>query len=67
MTVSDDDLRAAAERRHKLEAETDKAVADLRALCLQAIDEGRAKLAVHKLTGVSRNTLDDWLEKRSRG
>ena len=39
---------------------------DLRLRVLQAIDSGKSKMAAHKTFGVSRSTIDDWIELRAR-
>ncbi len=38
---------------------------DLRLKALAAIDGGQKKMAVHRLFGISRSTLDDWLGLRA--
>lgn len=38
---------------------------DLRLRVLRAVDSGMSKMAAHKLFGVSRSTIDDWLQLRS--
>ena len=37
---------------------------DLRLRALSALDGGLSKMAVHRVFGISRSTLDDWLELR---
>ncbi len=37
---------------------------DLRLLVLRAVDSGQSKLSVHRSFGISRSTIDDWLELR---
>jgi len=64
MAITDEQLRAAAERRRDLTAQARDATAELRALCLQAIAEGKAKYAVAKATGVSRTTIEAWLGEK---
>ncbi len=39
---------------------------DLRLKALAAIDGGQKKMVVHRLFGISRSTLDDWLLLRDR-
>ena len=38
---------------------------DLRLRVLGAVDGGMSKMAAHKLFGVSRSTIDDWLQLRA--
>jgi hypothetical protein len=64
MAVTDEQLRSAAERRRTLAEQKTAATAELKALCLQAIAEGKAKYAVARATGVSRTTLDAWAAER---
>lgn len=39
---------------------------DLRLCVLAALDQGMSKMAVHKTFGVSRSTVDDWLNLREQ-
>lgn len=39
---------------------------DLRLKALAALDGGMKKMAVHRAFGISRSTLDDWLELREQ-
>lgn len=39
---------------------------DLRVRVLGALDDGMSKMAAHKLFGISRSTLDDWLLLREQ-
>ena len=39
---------------------------DLRLRVLGAVDRGMNKMTAHKLFGVSRSTIDDWLQLRSQ-
>lgn len=39
---------------------------DLRLKALAALDGGMKKMAVHRVFGVSRSTLDDWLQLREQ-
>lgn len=39
---------------------------DLRQRVLAALDGGMSKMVVHRTFGVSRSTLDDWLQLRER-
>ena len=39
---------------------------DLRLRVLAALDGGLSKMQVHKTFGISRSTIDDWLELRER-
>lgn len=64
MAITDEQLRAAAERRRGLRAQEKEATVELRSLCLQAIAEGKAKYAVARATGVSRTTIEAWLAEK---
>ncbi len=39
---------------------------DLRLQVVKALDGGMSKMAAHRLFGISRSTLDDWLQLRER-
>jgi len=39
---------------------------DLRLQVLKALDGGMSKMAAHRLFGISRSTLDDWLQLREQ-
>lgn len=39
---------------------------DLRVRVLSHVDSGKSKMSAHKTFGVSRSTIDRWLELRAR-